>query len=162
MGFKKILAAIDFSEPIAQRVLEVSSELAKCEGAQLYLIHVVEKEIPILISEGLIAPSTDLSVINKIFDRVTEGALKRISQVALDLRDKYQIDVTTMVEAGTPFDKILEKAEEIKADLIVVGAHSKSGIERLLLGSVSERVARKAKTNVLIVRMEEEKQQEEG
>ncbi|BAT70832.1 universal stress protein A [Thermosulfidibacter takaii ABI70S6] len=155
--FNRILAAIDFSEPITEKVLKTSAELAKLCNAQLFILNVVEKEIPLLISEGLLVPSTDLEVIEKIFDRVTEEALKKLNQKANELKESYGIDVTVIVEAGEPFDTILDKAEEVDVDLIVVGSHSKGGIERLLLGSVSEKVARKAKTNVLIVRLEKEK-----
>jgi hypothetical protein len=53
---------------------------------------------------------------------------------------------------GSPSDEILEVAREVGADLIIIGSHSLSGLERLLLGSVSEKVVRNAKCTVEVAR----------
>lgn len=78
-------------------------------------------------------------------DKEWQGAAKSICA---------ERDVTPEMKAelGSPADLIVKVAEDIKADIVVLGAHNKGAIERLLLGSVSEAVARKAHCSVLIVR----------
>ena len=156
MPFKRILAAIDFSEPITEKVIKTSVELASSLKAELYIMNVVEKEIPMLMARGFIVPSADVKVIEKVIDRVTEEAKRRLNQMANELAQKHSISVVSVVEMGMPFERIIKKAEELEVDLIVVGSHGKTGIEKLLLGSVSEKVARKAETNVLIVRADKD------
>ncbi len=152
MRYKKILAAIDFSKGMTEEVLNTSALLAKCSGAELFVIYVVEKELPMLIAEGIIVPAPDLETIDNIFEKLERKSLKKLEETLAKLEEEHNIKAKPIVETGEAFDTILSTAEELKADLIVVGAHSKSGIERLLLGSVSEKVARKAKIDVLIVR----------
>ncbi len=157
MGFKRILAAVDFSEGVTEKVVEVASDIARCNNAELFLIYVVEKEIPLMVREGLIVPSAETGTIEKIFEKLESRAMSRLSTIATEAEKKYGVKPRPIVETGEPFDEIIEKAHQLGADLIVVGAHSKSGIERLLLGSVSERVARKARTSVMIVRLDDSK-----
>ena len=149
--FKKILAAVDFSH-ITDAVIDSAVNITKAFGAELYLITVVEKEIPMLISEGIIVPSLDVESIEKIYEKVSEKAREKLENKAKQIKDKFGIEPQIIVDVGEPFDLILENAERIGVDLIVVGSHGKKGIERLLIGSVSEKVARKAKCSVLIVR----------
>ncbi len=157
MAFKKILAAIDFSE-ITETVLGKAAELAKLTNATLIIMNVVEKEIPILISEGIVVPSIDLDTFEKLYEKLSEKAKEKLEGIAKDIEKNYKISPEIVVDVGEPFDLILEAAERKNVDLIVVGSHGKKGIERLLIGSVSEKIARKAKCSVLIVR----KQKSEG
>lgn len=152
MKYKKVLAAIDFSDSITDEVVSAAVHEVKCSDGELFLMHVVEKEIPLMMVEGLIVPAPDLGTIDKIFERLESKAYSKLNGIAARLEQEYGVKVHSIVEVGEPFDSIIEKAEELDVDLIVVGAHSKSGIERLLMGSVSEKVARKAKRSVLIVR----------
>jgi len=62
------------------------------------------------------------------------------------------LTIRVHVRIGSPYEQLLEVAEEASADLIVVGTHGRSGVKRVLLGSVSERVARLAQCPVYIVR----------
>ena len=63
------------------------------------------------------------------------------------------LQVTTFVEKGDPKSKIIDAASKWHADLIVVGAHGRKGLDRFLMGSVSEAVARHASCSVEIVRI---------
>lgn len=63
------------------------------------------------------------------------------------------LQVTTSVELGNPKSKIIEDAAEWHADLIVLGSHGQTGLERFLIGSVSDTVARHAHCSVQIVRI---------
>ncbi len=155
MAFEKILAAIDFSE-ISHEVIRKSSQIAKLCNSQLFLMNVVEKEIPILISEGIVVPSIDLDTFEKMYQKLSEKSKEKLEAMAKEIEKEYGISPEIIVDMGEPFDLILEKAENLKVDLIVVGSHGKKGIERLLIGSVSEKIARKAKCSVLIIRKSKE------
>ncbi len=156
MAYGRILVAIDFSEPVSSLVIEKAAGLAKCMGAEVCLLNVVEKEIPILMAKGFLVPSPDRRVIEKAFNKVKEESVKRLEEMAREVAGKWGIKVLPLVEVGVPTEVILNTAQKIEADLIVVGSHGKGGIEKFFLGSVSERVAMKAKVDVLIVRAQHE------
>ena len=152
MGFKKIMTCVDFSHDITPRVMRVAGELAQLMGSQVLLLYVVEREVPLLISEGIVLPKVELDKFEEMYRLLEERSQAKVEAAAQEMAQEWQVEVTPVVLVGEPFDMILEKAEEEKVDLIVVGSHGKKGIERLLLGSVSEKVARKAKCSVLVVR----------
>ena len=152
MAFKKILVAIDFT-PITKKVIENAMELAKCNNAEVDLVYVVEPyEYPIVATvDGILVPPDDLTVLEDVNERLREEAEIHLKKFA-ELLEKEGIKVTTHIIEGEPFEEILDFSEKNKSDLIVVGAHGKSGLKRLLIGSVSEKVVRKAKIPVLVVR----------
>ena len=152
MGFKKIMACVDFSHAITPRVMAVAGELAQLMGARILLTYVVEREVPLLISEGIVLPKVELEKFEEMYRLLEEKSREKVEAAAQKLAQDWKVNVEPVVLMGEPFDMILEKAEEEKVDLIIVGSHGKKGIERLLLGSVSEKVARKAKCSVLVVR----------
>jgi len=62
------------------------------------------------------------------------------------------VNVTTLLEAGSPYETILATSERIKADTIIVGTSGKTAIDRVLIGSVSEYVVRNARCTVIVVK----------
>ena len=87
-----------------------------------------------------------------------------LAPVAVELRKKA-VRVTTHVRRGTPQDEILAAAKETGADLIAMSTHGRSGLGRLLFGSVAEGVLHRADVPVLLMRSTEEqvaRRQEEG
>jgi len=77
-------------------------------------------------------------------------------QVVADAADAIGDDVTveTVVLDGNPYERIIEFADENDADLIVMGTHGRTGVDRYLLGSVTEKVVRTSDVPVLTVRMQ--------
>jgi hypothetical protein len=69
-----------------------------------------------------------------------------------ELSAKEGVSVTGLIYSGKPYEAIITTAKEKKADLIVVGSHGRSGIDRLLMGSVTERVIGLAECAVLVVK----------
>ncbi|MBI5074749.1 MAG: universal stress protein [Nitrospirae bacterium] len=69
-----------------------------------------------------------------------------------ELAEKEQVKISALTYAGSPADVIIHTAQEKKADLIVVGSHGRTGIDRLLLGSVAERVIGTADCATLVVK----------
>lgn len=95
--------------------------------------------------------------LNNYFEEFISGAKKLgdkiVSEASDVLKSKNEaLNITTAVVSGLPKSAILEKAEDWKADLIVVGSQGQGALSRLLLGSVSQYLATHAKCSVLIAR----------
>lgn len=65
---------------------------------------------------------------------------------------RENVKVTTMLEAGNPYEAVLNAADRVKADAIVVGTSGKTAIDRVLIGSVSEYIVRNSKCTVIVVK----------
>jgi nucleotide-binding universal stress UspA family protein len=143
---KKILFAMDFT-PVSDKAAQVAAEEARLRGAALHLIHSVE----VLAPEAMLAEPAAIPPVpfgSYPVAEMNEAAEKRLRKLltALDVPG----DVT--VADGPPAAAIIEEAERIGADLVVVGTASRTGIDRLLLGSVAAKVVRDASAPVLVVR----------
>ena len=123
------------------RAVEQAIGLAAQSDARLYVLFVVE----------------DLPYAPEMMDGQVEDRLREIGEEAIsDIRqraDDAGVSVEAAIEDGTPHQSILEYADEEGMDLIVMGTHGRSGLDRYLLGSVTERVVRGADTPVLTVRV---------
>jgi nucleotide-binding universal stress UspA family protein len=86
------------------------------------------------------------------FSTREEAAAHRAAEIAAAYFREHNIPVTVSIRRGSPVDAILEQAEAESAELIVVGSHGNGAMERFLIGSVSERVARYARCSVLVAR----------
>jgi len=143
MELKRIAVCVDFSN-ITPKVLEWSGEEAQKFGAKVELIHVLEETMPRLAQEMM-----DLHTLYDKLEGITE---KRLGDLKDEMASKYGVKVESKILKGEPFDAILDYLEETKPDLVVVGAHGKKGVKRILLGSTSEKVARKSLVNVVIIK----------
>ena len=142
--FKKILVGTDFSEP-SDAARRTAIELARRLGAELEIVHVEEPLPAYAFSEGA------LPDLPRLQEEVRSWAEREVEQQAKEAR-AAGVPVTTAVLLGTPANAIVEAARTDGADLIVVGTHGRTGFERILLGSVAERVVRTASCPVLTVR----------
>ena len=144
ISLKTIVCAVDFSE-YADYALRYAVDLAKIFDADLRLIHVVE--LPFLPSYSL-AGVPDLSL---PVDEIEEGSRGRMQGVLKDCRLKHA-KVEGEVRTGTAFLEIINYAREVGADLVVVGTHGRTGLSHMIIGSVAEKVVRKAPCPVLSVK----------
>ena len=130
-----ILVPTDFSETAA-RALDYASALAAKLGARIHVVHVI----------GI--PALGVPELGVALTSVTIGSLVRDSQAALDrLVDSRRNQATfgdVLLRTGDPRDMILQAANEVHADLIVIGTHGRRGLARALLGSVAEEIVRTA------------------
>ncbi len=142
----KILVAIDsseFSEPTTKAV----ANRTPTKDTEVSVLHVVEP-LPVVVGD-------ETRVYSPNIEEVRQAQLKRGETLvawAADLLRAAGFKVTTLVEEGDPVTKIVDRAADWGADLIVLGSHGLKGFDRLLLGSVSEGVARQAPCTVEIVR----------
>ena len=138
MKLKTIVVGFDDTEP-ARRALERAADLAEAFGAKL----VVTSVAPILVGATRGAGPIDP------VDSPEEH--REQLQDARELLEARSIEVDYVPAVGEPADAIAELADDLDADLIVVGTRDPGILERLLGQSVSERVAHHAHRDVLIV-----------
>lgn len=150
----KILLATDGSKHSDQTV-EIIRSFRLTETDEIYVISVVDMAVPMAVDmyAGYL-PSTP-----EIEKHVRENAERVLSETSDKLRQMHgneRLNISTEVLVGSPDSRIVETAEEINADLIVVGSHGYNRWERLLLGSVSDSVVHHAPCSVLVVRIPKE------
>jgi len=141
--FSKILVATDGSQ-YSDKAVDVAIRLAKVFNSSLYIIHVVEED------KVAMATSTMPIMVSIIDDMVKAG--NEILSKAKAKAASMGVNAETILARGNAADKILENAEKLNVDLIVVGSRGLRGLARFLLGSVSEKVARHSNKPVLIVK----------
>jgi nucleotide-binding universal stress UspA family protein len=138
LPIRTILHPTDFSAPSAN-AFEVACALARDYGARLILLHVRPPDV--IYGDGYVLPPDPgpirrelLAMLNGI--RPADPALR----------------VERVLEEGDPAEGIVEKARQVPCDLIVMGTHGRTGVGRLLMGSVAEAVLRRAPCPVLTVK----------
>lgn len=142
-GRSVILVAIDFSDT-SLRALKVARDIAKGKpGAELHLAHIIA---PVRGPLGLAQPESDETAM------VALGASERIEKLCEEAEEGIDARVLGHVRVGEPAREIVQLASDIAADLVVVGTHGRTGVERVLLGSVAEEVVRRAPSPVLTVK----------
>ena len=140
MGFKRILVPIDGSE-ISERTVEQAIYLAEINQAKLdflYVANINQLAINACLSEAILEAVTKAG--NVILDRAIEKVPKDLIQV-----EGY-------TETGSPAVAILEFAEKMDSDLIVIGSRGLGLVKGVLLGSVSQHVVERAKCPVIVVK----------
>mgnify|MGYP002823299516 CR=1 FL=1 len=145
--YRKVLVAIDCSDESAE-VLARAAGVQEGTDGELHLIHVIE---PLALAYGADVPMdvTDLQ----------SGLVKQARETACNYARQYQIPKERVhVELGSIEKTILDKADDLDADLIVVGSHTRSGLA-LLLGSTARGLVPGAHCDVLAVKMERKKKE---
>jgi nucleotide-binding universal stress UspA family protein len=139
---KKILCPIDHSD-CSKEALKYAVTFAMKDEAKLYLLHIIDIRS---FNEGLDAMS------KQIPDEETleQLRIKLLDCIPEEIRD--DMDVEAIVVQGIPFAEIISTAREKEVDMIVLGSHGRTGLVHMMLGSVSEKVVRKAPCPVLTVR----------
>jgi nucleotide-binding universal stress UspA family protein len=141
---KRVVVATDFSDG-ANRALTVAIRFAKLLGAAVDLVHVYPMAAAGVMSPlpGVVQmPPPPPDVMDEI-DRSLDAMAKQI--------DAAGVERLTTILQGRAADEIVAYANRIPADLIVMGTHGRTGIRRVLLGSVAEQVLRQARCPLLVV-----------
>jgi nucleotide-binding universal stress UspA family protein len=144
---RRILVAVDFSEH-TEAAVEVARDFAQKSGAELHVVHAFELA-SLLVSPYQVAVP-DLYLVE---NRNAVG--RRLEELVERLRDSGITAHPHLTEAPAA-PAIARLAEEIGADLIVMGTRGTTGLEHLLLGSVAERTLRLAPCSVLTVKVPED------
>jgi len=137
LPLKTILHPTDFS-PQAEHAFHLGCSLARDHGARLIVLHVAA--VPIVSFDGAVTLPSESEW------QAVEETLHRLKPADVGLQVDYRL------ERGDPIAHILRTARETPCDLIVMGTHGRSGLGRLLMGSVAEQIVRKAACPVLTVK----------
>jgi nucleotide-binding universal stress UspA family protein len=138
--FQRILSPVDFSDH-SRLALDHAVAIARWYDSRITVLHVTPS--PARIGElGYDAVAGSPAV--------SEDLMKKLDRF-VDEETSSLVPVEKYVREGEPVTKILQMAGEIAADLLVMGSHGRSGFDRLLLGSVTEKALRRATCPVLVV-----------
>jgi nucleotide-binding universal stress UspA family protein len=156
---KKVLIALDY-DPSAEKIAESGYTLAKALNAEVTLIHVIAdlayysslEYSPVMGYTGFSSPD-----MVPLLDLVE---LKKASSDFLEQSKKHLDDtsINTLVAEGDCADAILEAANALPADIIVLGSHSRRGLEKILMGSISEKVLHHSKIPLFMIPTKKEKE----
>ena len=138
---KKILIALDY-DPTAQAIAEKGLMLAKSMGAEVTLLHVIAD--PVYYSSVNYSPIMGFTGYMDMDPSQTDitAEIKKGSLLFLERSKQHLADdsIKTLVTEGNIADSILDTAKEMEADVIVIGSHSRSWLNDILVGSVTEKV----------------------
>lgn len=154
LPFKKILCPTDFSEP-SYDAIKAAGELAYHFESELCVIHVVPP-VP------MVPIGTEPSGFNvPLYQQELEASSKKSLEKVVNQLEAEALKVRLIVLRGNPADEIVRTADEEDADLIVIATHGRTGLDRLIFGSVAEKVVRFAKCPVLTVTSQPSKEESE-
>lgn len=140
---KKIVVPIDFSD-ISEAALPWAAFLAAQFGAELILLHVVEKfPIDYLLGRELT---------NHTVEPFMKQAEADLAGMAESLSKSARVNVSVVARNGRPYEEICHAAKTLEAGMIVLTTHGHTGLKHVWLGSTAERVVRHAHCPVLVVR----------
>ena len=170
VSIKKILYATDLSEH-ARHAFAWAISLAERYEASLSILYVMEEDLGLddrvlgyvpaeqwdnikkhhmdEARQALIGKQRGHAAIRKVLERFAENAAS----------DENQPDFTTdeiIVDRGNPVEQILKNAEKVKADCIVIGSHGVSNLADAMMGSTAQKVMRRSKMPVMVVRLPKE------
>ncbi|MFO0958057.1 MAG: universal stress protein [Isosphaeraceae bacterium] len=138
MSFRSILYPTDFSA-CSEAAIPMARALAREQGAKLVLLHIAPIEI---IPDGAYVVPMDLDAYREALDELR----RRLEGPDMKLA------IETDIRQGDAADEILKAADAWRSDLIVMGTHGRTGLGRLVLGSVAEAVMRHANCPVLTIK----------
>lgn len=145
---KSILVAADASES-SNRAVDVAAGIAAKYGARLNICHVIrDMQLP----EELRRMAEVEHILGPRFEVLSFVANKILHAAQNRAREAGATDIRTVIAEGDPATGIINEANTLGADMIVVGTHGHSEIKEMLLGSVSRKVANLSDINCLMVR----------
>lgn len=140
---KRILIPIDGSE-YSMHAVEYGISIAKTHpDVQIMIVHVIDEVV-----------LDKLTKINERenFERELKNDGQRHVSYAVGIAEKEGVKTTSLIAKGRPFEQIVHLAKDLNMDLIVMGTYGRRGAERILIGSVAERVIEYAHCPVLVVK----------
>ncbi|MCK9618142.1 MAG: universal stress protein [Lentimicrobiaceae bacterium] len=140
---KNILVPVDFSD-LSLEVINKAAEIAFAFKSKIWLIHIASLP-PAFVGFDMVSPADQTYQ-----DEDLQQQERELQLLEKHVQDKG-LDARALLVKGLIVDSILEQAEKVESDLIVMGSHNHGFFYKTFLGSVSEGVMRKSKIPVLIV-----------
>ncbi len=147
----KILVPVDFSE-ITNSVIKLAKKIAEVNDAEILLFHTVSPAFYIPYPESISVEIVDLKLLEDIerkTKREAEEKMKGLIEALKPVKSRY------IVEVGDAREAILEVEEREDVDLVIMASHSKGLVEKVLIGSTAEKVARHSIKPILILKGKE-------
>ena len=148
--FRKILYPTDFSD-IAEKALATIKDLKATGSQQVIMLHVINRRI----IDGLRRHGIIEDDIEKWQSQAEEVGRQALIQRSNELK-RIGFAVRTIIKTGFPWQVILDTEKEEQPSIIVIGSHGRSNLGDMLLGSVSDRVIRKSRHPVLVIKRDAE------
>jgi nucleotide-binding universal stress UspA family protein len=142
--FKRILYPTDFSD-VSKKALGYIKQLKESGSEMVVVLHVIDQRGMEALEQYAVANTLELE------RSIIDDAKKELKTIEDDLK-RSGFKVKTKIKTGVPLREILRTEEEEDVSVLVIGSHGKSNLEEIFLGSVSEKVARKCKSPVLIIK----------
>lgn len=143
--FERILYPTDFSD-VAKKALQYVKQLKDAGGREIIVLHVIDQS-----NLDLLSSYSSIQDYLNIEREIEERAAQEIAFIVNDLKH-LGFTVRARIERGLPFREVLRVADEERPSVIVLGSHGKSNLEEIFLGSVSEKVVRKARYPIMVVK----------
>jgi nucleotide-binding universal stress UspA family protein len=160
LDFKKILCPVDLSR-FSLDALRLAVNVAEASGATLDILHVIHNPFdeiylteitqtdPALIDAYATEPQRRAKAL-RATEEHSEVLVKQFCHDVVQHHGKIRYHV----RSGDPFEEILETTEDLMTDLVVLATHGRTGIKRLVIGSVAEKIVRHARCPVMTVKPE--------
>ncbi len=142
MAFKHVLVPVDYSEP-SRRALELALTL----GAEITVVHAWDR--PPYVGEHVLTDHEGSR--RSLSDLIRENAEREMTEFLAKVSTPAGVSVSHHLLSGEPASVILAEAAKPQYDLLVAGTHGRSGVTKLLLGSVTEKLIRLSPIPVLAV-----------
>jgi nucleotide-binding universal stress UspA family protein len=143
MRIAKIIAPTDLSK-LSRAALRYAMDLAVAQDAEVVVYHVISEDGDWFDKDDVLNPANAL--VPKQKQRLAEFVKENCAEFL------GKIKINESVEVGVPYKEIVRKAEEEKADLIVMSTHGRTGLEQVMVGSVTAKVVARATCPVLSIR----------
>ncbi len=147
-AIRRILHATDYS-PASRPALRTAIDLARALRGELLVVHVLSPVVvPVLAGEVYLPPAT----YDELERSARAAAQRHLDRVAQRAKQAGARVSKRLIEGSPVADRIVRAARALRADLIVMGTHGRTGVTRVVLGSVAARVVATASCPVLTVR----------
>ncbi len=142
----RILCPVDFSDN-ARHALDYAEALAANQVAHVRLVHIVQADVLAMATDPML-PEFD----SRVLEDYSTACQRQLDDWTTQCKDRCDTPVDSQLRTGSAFVEIITAAREWEADLIVMGTHGRSGLAHMMMGSVAEKVVRKAPCPVLTVK----------
>ncbi|MGE5215364.1 MAG: universal stress protein [Chloroflexota bacterium] len=143
MKIAKIIAPTDLSK-LSRAALRYAMDMAVAEGAEVVVYHVISEDSDWFDKDDMLNPA------NALLPKQRQRLAEFVKENCAEFFGKVKI--AEIVEVGVPYKEIVHKAEEEKADLIIMSTHGRTGLEQVMVGSVTAKVVARATCPVLSIR----------
>jgi universal stress protein A len=147
---RKILVPTDFSED-SELSFQMALSIAVTYQSRIFLLHVISSTV----QQNLLDYSLDQSIVDRVLNESIVISNEKLQKAIGKNQRNGDIKVISNVRKGQPYEEILKEASDRKIDLIVIASHGKTGFQKYFIGSVTEKVMKEAKCQVLLIRSRE-------